>query len=183
MKILDTVDYQWQAGYMVIDNFLSEEHLKGCIDIFDRMPRDYDWNCCENFIPREGKIEVQDHFVLDLYNTYNPILLEMLQGFAPEKEKYITGSQIDFVNTTPGKEWDIHHDLEDKLLSVVVYIGPKKNTGTILYSSEEGDNPHEIEWKVNRCLAFSRTDDTWHNYKNVHEEDRLTLIYNLVSYL
>lgn len=181
MRVITDIDYGWHADYAVIDDFLSKKHLKQCQDYFLEMPRDHRWNCSENFVPKNYDANKVNPLVKSLYETYNPILLGMLRRLAPEKEKLIDGSQIDFVNTTPGKEWVIHNDLEYKLLSVVVYISPEVNTGTILYKTEKGAHPYEVEWKINRCFAFARNDNTWHSYKNTHTKDRNALIYNLVS--
>ena len=173
--------YKWGAEYEIIDNFLSEKHLKECEEYFKQMSRRKTWNCSENFVPLNYNEKFLTPLVRDLYETYSPILLGMLRRFAPEKEQHLVGHQLNFQNTTPGMYWNIHEDVSFKLLSTAIYIAPEKNTGTILYSTKEGDDEYEIDWKVNRCFAFSRNKNTWHSYHNKHEEDRYALVWNLVS--
>ena len=77
----------------------------------------------------------------------------------------------------------MHRDTSDKLLSVVIYLKPEKNTGTILYENQNGDNPMVVEWKPNRAFIFSRSNDSWHAFKGDGINDRYTLLINITTEL
>jgi hypothetical protein len=188
--------YKWNAEYRIIDDFLEPEDLKICQDYFQQLNDENDEKSLEVdvsghgmyhdnlntiFVNEDNKIssfDVEDPYILQLFIKYNDKLLKALNELAPEKKVLYKGSVIQFSPNSKGIDWVIHNDVPDKLLSAVIYVSPKINTGTILYKNEEGSDPHEIEWKENRCLVFCRNDDTWHSYKNVHEGYRNTINWN-----
>ena len=89
---------------------------------------------------------------------------------------------INLVFTGKLYKFPIHEDSANKLLSVVVYLYPKLNTGTILYSDQSGNDKTIIEWVPNRALIFSREEGvTWHSYEGNGISTRYALVANLRS--
>jgi len=119
--------------------------------------------------------------LLEMHNTYTPKLLEILKELAPEKVKDYHCSLMIFTLSPKDSRYGLHTDNKDKLLSTVIYLKPENNTGTILYEHKEDKYPQTVEWKQNRALIFSRTDETWHSYKGDGINDRYALVYNLMS--
>ena len=65
-------------------------------------------------------------------------------------------------------------------MSGVIYLKPEKNLGTVFYSNKKRDDRKEIEWKINRAVFFSRTEnETWHSYEGDKISNRIALVYNL----
>jgi hypothetical protein len=117
----------------------------------------------------------------EIYNTYTPKLLEILKDLAPEKIPLYDHVRMTFTLTSKDYSFPVHADNTDKLLSTVIYLKPEHNAGTILYETKKDKNPKMVEWKQNRALIFSRTDETWHAYKGDGINDRYALVYNLMS--
>lgn len=117
--------------------------------------------------------------LLNIYNKYQVEMLGMLSELAPEKVLKLQFTELNLVSTGKNYVYPIHNDTYDKLLSVVIYIAPELNTGTILYDTATGDNSREVEWKRNRAFAFSRTEETWHSYQSNGITNRVALVYNL----
>jgi len=107
--------------------------------------------------------------------------VEILRQHAPEKVPAISYMELNVVESGPNFQFPIHPDSIDKLLSCVIYLQPEHNNGTVLYSSKDGADEHMAEWKQNRCVIFSRQDDTWHSYGGNGVSPRRTLVLNLRS--
>ena len=88
------------------------------------------------------------------------------------------------ITKTPKNEkYPIHSDVARKLLSVVIYIEPKENVGTLLYRRSEKKSFNTVEWKPNRALIFSRLEeDTLHSYEGNVIDDRYTFNFNLMTH-
>jgi hypothetical protein len=74
----------------------------------------------------------------------------------------------------------IHHETEDKVLSISTYLSPEHETGTIIYDKDK--NFHSvITWKPNRALIFPGLDNiTWHDFmKTEPDSTRITLDFFL----
>ena len=108
--------------------------------------------------------------------------IKILKEFAPNKVDLYEYSDFNIIETGKDYSFPIHRDEVNKLLSGVIYLNPTKNTGTILYENKKGRNPYEISWKQNRGFFFSRTEETtWHNYKGDGINNRIVLVYNLMT--
>jgi hypothetical protein len=123
--------------------------------------------------------KIPNDVLIEIHKTYTPKLLQYLKELRPELVDSYTFSDITLVAIRGNKKFPIHCDLPNKLLSVVVYISPENNIGTILYRDREGNNKHTVEWKQNRSLIFSRTNDSWHSYNSDGKALRIVLVYNL----
>ena len=100
-----------------------------------------------------------------------------------EKSKLYDYSDFTIIKTGKNYKFPIHDDTPNKLLSGVIYLYPKDNTGTIFYSNKNGDSKKIVEWKQNRAVFFSRVEkETWHSYEGDGYSDRIALVYNLMTY-
>lgn len=85
------------------------------------------------------------------------------------------------IQMQPPEYWyHIHDEAEKKYMSLVAYMAPEENFGTMLYESEETpyDEPYKhVEWKPNRAFIFSgnkRT--TYHAFKTNEYDHRQTYV-------
>lgn len=71
--------------------------------------------------------------------------------------------------------YPVHDETPRKVLSSVVYIGPKVNEGTRLYDANK-QYVKTVEWRPNRALIFAAIDGvTWHDYTAPADSVRLTI--------
>ena len=75
---------------------------------------------------------------------------------------------------TPHHQYHIHVDSPEKLLSIVVYLVPNQADGTSIHNIDQSYS-HDVEWKVNRALAFVPSKNTWHSIDSKVSTDRITL--------
>lgn len=115
-----------------------------------------------------------------MHDNYHSTAFQILKEFSPEKLKLYEYSEFHIVITGKDYAYPIHTDSHNKLLSGVIYLAPKENYGTSLYSPNK-KKVKNIEWKQNKGLFFSRTTDTYHSYKSNGISNRITLIYNLMT--
>ena len=88
----------------------------------------------------------------------------------------------DVLFTNKNSKFPIHDDTPNKLLSGVIYLHPEKNSGTSFYNDQKGSDKTVIKWKPNRAVFFSRKEkETWHSYEGDGMNDRIALIYNLMT--
>jgi hypothetical protein len=181
--------------FRVIDNFLQPEHFDYLCSIPLPHCESDQWLIYKNQFYKNGEIKQQDDktvetankltldpsMIAEIANTYNPQLFDLLQTLAPEKIDQYKFTELNLVVTGKDYKFPIHNDIPSKLLSVVIYLLPEKNSGTWIYASETGDNALQIEWLPNRALIFSRTENTWHSYQGDGITPRFTLVYNLKS--
>jgi hypothetical protein len=190
--------------HVIIDDFLSKEHFDYCVKTFDtnlddpavldKSTRKGKKSVAHTYAFKNGGIKQKSKFVgniktdkfseqtlLEMHNIYTPKLLEILKELAPEKVKDYDHALMIFTLSPKDSVYGKHTDIQDKLLSTVIYLKPENNTGTILYEHINDPNPQTVEWKQNRALIFSRTDETWHSYEGDKINDRYVLVYNLMS--
>ena len=99
-----------------------------------------------------------------------------------KKVSLIDYSDFTIIKTKKNIKFPIHDDTFNKLLSGVVYLYPEKNIGTIFYNTKSGKDKNIVEWKINRAVFFSRIErETWHSYGADSANDRITLIFNLMT--
>jgi len=179
--------------YLVRDNFLRQKHLN-LIKNFSFSTEPLAWEIYKHQIFQNNEVKISYNNsmskeatsrplsvadVLDIHKTYHNDMIYYLTELAPDKVSKYKFTELNVVSTGKDYKFRIHNDTYDKLLSVVIYISPDDNKGTILYSTESGDNPKEIVWVPNRAFIFSRNNTTWHSYESDKINSRLTLVYNL----
>jgi hypothetical protein len=167
----------------VIDNFLNKEDFKELSTLKLEDVKDDEKKVYHNRIYKDGTVEsgcIKDESIKRLHKNYHSIAIKILTKYAPQKIELYHYSDFHIVKAGSNFSFPIHSDTHNKLLSGVVYLVPENNMGTTLYSADKKKNK-VIEWKQNRALFFSRTDNTPHSYSSDSISDRITLIYNLMT--
>ena len=169
--------------HVIIDNFLNQEHLDFIKDAYTGKIKAWANNeTCEVLQePNTPAHKITKELIAELHKIYTPKLLEVLKELAPEKVDKYKYTRFIFVKTAKNATYPIHRDTVDKLLSVVVYLKPDQNSGTILYEDGDGNNPMMVEWKPNRAFIFSRSEESWHAFKGDGINDRYTLLINITT--
>ena len=108
--------------------------------------------------------------------------IKLLEKLYPEKVKLYDYSEFQIIETGSHYKYPIHDDTPNKLLSGVIYIKPKENSGTIFYETRKGDGKKIVDWKPNRAVFFARKErETWHSYEGNKVSNRIALVYNLMT--
>ena len=69
----------------------------------------------------------------------------------------------------------IHDEVSDKVFSVIVFVEPEHNIGTVLFDKDKNFNK-VVTWKPNRAVVFAPIDNTtWHAFGNWERSDRYTI--------
>tara|TARA_Y100000590_G_scaffold325635_1_gene369456 strand:- start:1340 stop:1969 length:630 start_codon:yes stop_codon:yes gene_type:complete len=171
--------------YKIIDNFLDEDDFKNLSSIDIGNVSKSEIKIFHNKIFNNGVIEnscLKKNDVKKLFDNYHDKALKMLEDFNPAKVPLWDYSEFHITITGSDYIYPIHRDSPYKLLSGVIYLAPADNKGTILYDNKKGENMKEIEWKQNRGLFFSRSENnSYHSYQGDKKSTRLTLVYNLMT--
>lgn len=170
----------------IIDKFLSNEDFEELSNISLKKINRGEIKVYHNKITKDGLIKIAECISNDLlkklHKNYNKKALSILRELYPEKLDLYEFSEFHIIETGANYVFPIHDDTPDKLLSGVIYLKPKNNTGTFFYDSKEGMNKKEIEWKQNRAVFFSRKERyTWHSYEGDKNNNRIALVYNLMT--
>lgn len=169
----------------VIDNFLSKKDLillaNKKIKLLSRKNIAVYHNQIDSNLKIKNSI-ISKNELKNLHNNYHPKAIKILRELNQEKLKLYDYSEFHIVKTGADYKFPIHDDNPNKLLSGVIYLKPKKNTGTIFYKNKKGIGKKIIKWKINRAVFFSRLEKkTWHSYEGNHKENRVALVYNLMT--
>ena len=167
----------------IIENFLTEQDFQEIISIKLDEVKDKEKKVYHNKIFKNGAIEpscLNKETIQRLNDNYHSTAFQILKECSPEKSELYEYSEFHIVIAGKDYAYPIHTDSHNKLLSGVIYLAPKENYGTSLYSPNK-KNVKNIERKQNRGLFFSRTGDTYHSYKSNGLSNRITLIYNLMT--
>lgn len=150
----------------------------------------YPWPYLEikNYLP-QAKFEVlrnhamqfgEDGDVNRIMFDHDPMpqTANLLSQFEHHRPLGNMGKFIHYAVTRKDFVHDVHYDADFKIMSAVLYLGPEKNGGTILY---DGTKPvSEVVWEPNKLFVFCGEDDiTWHEYYSI--DTRYTLNYFLVD--
>ena len=171
--------------YKVIDNFLDKDDFENLSSINLGNISKNEIKIYHNKIFSNGTIEsdrLREDDIKKLFDNYHDKALKMLEDFNSAKIPLWDYSEFHIIQTGSDYSYPIHRDSPYKLLSGVIYLAPEQNKGTILYDNKRGENTKEIEWKQNRGLFFSRSENnSYHSYEGDKKSTRLTLIYNLMT--
>ena len=169
--------------YKVFDNFLINEDFQEVSKLNLGEISDNGKRVFHNRIYKNGKIEsscISKETIKRMHDKYFSKALNVLEELSPKKVNLYEYSEFHIVLAGKDYIYPIHVDAHSKLLSGVIYLNPKKNTGTRLYE-ENKKNFIDLEWKSNRALFFSRSKNSFHSYKSNGISKRITLIYNLMT--
>lgn len=171
--------------HRIIDNFLSDDLFDYlCTLKLNKVENNQIFNH-HNKISKDGSTEtscISLEKLKKLNLECHDKTINLLKELSPEKAKLYDYSDFNIIETGKDYTFPIHRDHINKLLSGVIYLYPEKNLGTILYDNKNGENPVEIDWKQNRGFFFSRNENsTWHSYKGNGKQNRIVLVYNLMT--
>ena len=167
----------------IIDNFLKEEDFNEICKLFVG-GKTKDFDIYHNEINNSGiiKSSIDKKLLKRMHKNYFSKSLNILKELYPEKIDLYEFSDFTIIKTNKNKKFPIHDDTPNKLLSGVIYLYPEKNTGTIFYNDKKGSDKTVVEWKKNRAVFFSRKErETWHSYEGDGVNDRVALVFNLVT--
>ena len=169
----------------IYDDFLEAEDLKELSIYAKNLSNDHDIHVFHNEIDLNNKIlnaSINKDLLVRLNKKYLEKGISILKELNEEKISLIDYSDFTIIKTKKNKKFPIHDDTFNKLLSGVVYLYPENNIGTFFYNTKSGKDKNVIEWKINRAVFFSRIErETWHSYESDNANDRITLIFNLMT--
>jgi hypothetical protein len=169
----------------IIDNFLFKEDFTELCQLNLKKTQEEEINVYHNSISADGiKINecIEEKTLIRLHKNYHNRATQLLGELSPKKVKLYDYSEFHIIETGKNYKFPIHDDTPNKLLSGVVYLIPKNNTGTLFYENKSGDNKKEIKWKQNRAVFFSRKEKkTWHSFRGDGASNRIALVYNLMT--
>tara|TARA_B100000029_G_scaffold494698_1_gene558788 strand:- start:485 stop:1126 length:642 start_codon:yes stop_codon:yes gene_type:complete len=169
----------------IIDNFLSDQDFLELTKIAKNLNINQKFNVYHNEIDQNNKIiksTIDKDLLIKINNNYFSKSINILKELNPDKAKLFSYSDFTIIKTKKDSKFPIHDDTPNKLLSGVIYLYPENNKGTVFYNNKMGSDKTEIEWKLNRAVFFSRKErETWHSYKGDGINDRIALVYNLMT--
>ena len=159
--------------YAVVEDFLPQHLLDEVMEIYNT----YDINYSSSGIysslikePLNPQIkEVAKEFISKAFDKLN----------INNKPGSVDNIRNNIVFRTPNHKYIVHRDSPQKLLSIVVYLVPEKADGTSIHNIDQSYS-HDVEWEINRALAFVPSDDTWHSIDSKIPTDRITLNINVM---
>ena len=169
----------------IIDNFLNKEDFFELCSLNLKKVKSNEILVYHNNIYKNGKLKtdcINENFLKKLFKNYHNNAIELLKELNPEKVSLYEYCEFNIIETGANYKFPIHDDTPNKLLSGVIYLKPEINSGTIFYKNKKGDDKNEIEWKQNRAVFFSRSEnETWHSYQGDGISNRIALVYNLMT--
>ena len=169
-----------------IDNFLEDEDFKSLSNYAKNLSENNKIDVYPNTIDKNNnilKLSIEKSLLIKINSKYLPRAFDILKELNPEKIKLFSYSDFSIIKTNKNSKFPIHDDTPNKLLSGVIYLYPENNSGTVFYNSKSGDNKTSIDWKQNRAVFFSRRErETWHSYEGDRINDRVALVYNLMTH-
>lgn len=171
--------------YKIIDNFLNNDDFNQLCSLKLEKISSKKIRVYNNRIFKNGSIDnscLGEELIKKMHQNYHNVALNLLKELNPKKIPLYEYSDFHIIETGSSYKYPIHRDTPKKLLSGVIYLMPKENSGTFIYSNKKGDNKTQIEWKQNRGFFFSRTENTsYHSYEGNNQDNRIALIYNLMT--
>ena len=168
----------------IIDNFLKDQDFSDLCSLNINTVERNKVKVYHNSVYNNGQIKndcIDKDTLKRLVKNYNHKALELLEELNPKKVDLYEYAEFNIIETGSNYKFPMHDDTPDKLLSGVIYLYPKRNTGTIFY--DQNKNKRKIiNWKPNKAVFFSREEKkTWHSYEGDGKNNRVVLVYNLMS--
>ncbi len=169
-----------------IDNFLEDEDFRSLSNYAKNLSENNKIDVYPNTIDKDNNIlksTIEKNLLIKINSKYLPRAFDILKELNPEKIKLFSYSDFSISKTNKNSKFPIHDDTPNKLLSGVIYLYPENNSGTVFYNTKSGDDKTSIDWKQNRAVFFSRKErETWHSYEGDRINDRVALVYNLMTH-
>ena len=151
----------WKTQHVIIDDFLEADHFNTLSKINHGEIKPKGRKAFINSVMNGKTVavsQIPEDVLLDIDRRYTPGLLKTLDNLAPGLSKTYTYTELTIIATGKDYSFKIHSDVKCKILSVVVYLMPERNSGTLLYNSKiddiHGTDEMEVEWKQNRYTIF-----------------------------
>jgi hypothetical protein len=136
--------------HIVVDDFLSPDDFAALSDRqIVASPQDKVVSLKENRVYGDGRVVANGldaDFLRRLQARYHQRSIDMLRALAPAKVPLYEYSWYELNITGSHCAFPIHDDVPRKLLSIVVYLKPEENTGTLLYATKDDPAPVEVPW-------------------------------------
>jgi hypothetical protein len=176
------VDQPWR--HVIVDNFLPDDFFSSIKDLGEKVSQQQKWGIYgfdERNYPDLLNSSVTDCVISSylgvkhyLKNTELWNIMSQFDEVRPHDH-----DALDIYGTLcvhpPGYQYKIHDEAFHKILSIVIYISPDVNRGTMIHSNQDGGTSYEIEWKPNRSMIFAgKTGFTWHSYQ-ANDTPRITM--------
>jgi hypothetical protein len=127
--------------------------------------------------PLKNYFDISD---LDLYNTYYQEVLGIMTYLDPKKYHKVDRIHFDIQTIRPNYNYHVHHDNLKKLISIVIYLYPDNNIGTLLHKTETSEGI-ENPWRINCGTAFvPMLKKSWHSFGS-NNNQRSTFNINIYS--
>ncbi len=168
----------------IIDDFLSNEDYEELCNLKINKNIEKGFIVYHNEINEKEIITsaLDESLLQKLHKNYHDKAINILKDLCPEKLPLYDYSDFTVIVTSKNSKFPIHDDTPNKILSGVIYLTPEKNSGTTFYNDKTGSDKTEMQWKKNRAVFFSRKErETWHSYKGDNENNRIALVYNLMT--
>ena len=169
----------------IFDDFLESEDLKELSIYAKKLNNNSNIHVFHNEIDLNHKVlnfAIDKDLLIRLNKKYLEKGISILKELNEKKVSLIDYCDFSIIKTKKKIKFPIHDDTFNKLLSGVVYLYPEKNIGTIFYNTKDGQDKNVTEWKINRAVFFSRIErETWHSYEADNTNDRIALIFNLMT--
>lgn len=170
IKVID--NFLDKDDYNELSNFKFDNNFKNKFKVYHNEIND-DKIICSS---------INENLLKRLHKKYFSKAIKILEELSPEKINLYDYSDFTIIITKKNSKFPIHDDTPNKLLSGVIYLYPEKNSGTSFHNDKNGSEKKTIEWKTNRAVFFSRREkETWHSYEGDGLNDRIALVYNLMT--
>lgn len=118
---------------------------------------------------------------LDLYNTYYDEVVSIMSYLDNTRYEKIERIHFDVQTVAPEYIHKVHSDMSVKLVSIVIYLDPDNNVGTLLHATEDSvgiENP----WVLNGGTAFIPSgSNSLHSFRSNSLAYRTTFNINLYT--
>ena len=183
--------------YAILDNFLNADTLNDVLEFWETIPKNSRW---ESTVFRQGfnkegnfiDLWFTQSFIKKLTDVMEPELVKRIYEESSLKVRSIAtllGAKLDdedafvvdiqYINRHTS--YPFHVDASDKLFTLITFLYPDKNVGTLVGENKDAlkTGYREIEWKPNRALVFKPDDTTWHAFRSDGRNRRMTLNINI----
>lgn len=146
--------------HLVIDDYYPEDVFQKLISYSKRKLKENQFGTDGRFRMRFERDPELDEILSD------NILSEEYFKYFDNHREYDSSIQVytEISGIIGPYKYKLHSEASNKVMSLVVYLGPEQGRGTRLYDKDKVFFK-ELEWKPNRAFIFCGQDDvTWHEY-------------------
>ena len=143
--------------YRILDNFLNSDSLSYLSSLELKKVEANEVFSYQNKIDKNGQVNttcIDPKILKNLQETCHNTAIKILDELAPQKTHLYEYSDFNIIETGKDYIFPIHRDHVNKLLSGVIYLKPKNNTGTIIYKNKEEKIPKKLNGKKIELYFF-----------------------------